>query len=421
MANKIQIRRDTAANWTSVNPVLAQGEEGWETDTGKMKIGDGGTSWTSLGYAFSLIQRPSTLPSSQAIKYIFDPKNSSYNPAAASLARIRGRMARAYAGIDRADICVIGTSLSAGTGSQSGKVKSWPSQFESILGNRGYSTMSGFIAGQSNLSGGTTDSRVTLTSGWTAFNASLTNLIQGATPSNTATFADTQPSTTIDIWYINYFTITWTYAVDGGAPVTVTNTNTGTRQKITISGLTSANHTVVITPGAAASGSTPVYIVGVSFYNTTGVAVHNLGVGGASVNGGVLGSQSYVPLQMALAIAPQLTVIELGTNEPSPLAASFQTTMQSAITSLVNGGSDVLLVGEPPTAASSRPVAAVLAADYSLADSNNLAMVDLSDRLISWSSANTQNLTYTADGLTVHFNEGGYAEFARTIYNALLL
>ena len=50
MADIIQIRRDTAANWTSANPILAQGELGLETDTSKIKAGDGSTAWTSLGY-----------------------------------------------------------------------------------------------------------------------------------------------------------------------------------------------------------------------------------------------------------------------------------------------------------------------------------------------------------------------------------
>ena len=50
MADRIQIRRDTAANWTSANSVLAQGELGVETDTNKMKIGDGSTAWSSLSY-----------------------------------------------------------------------------------------------------------------------------------------------------------------------------------------------------------------------------------------------------------------------------------------------------------------------------------------------------------------------------------
>jgi hypothetical protein len=46
----IQVRRDTAANWTSTNPTLAAGERGFETDTKLYKTGDGTTAWTSLGY-----------------------------------------------------------------------------------------------------------------------------------------------------------------------------------------------------------------------------------------------------------------------------------------------------------------------------------------------------------------------------------
>jgi len=47
----IKLRRDTAANWTSANPTLAAGEPGFETDTKKIKYGDGTTAWTSLAYA----------------------------------------------------------------------------------------------------------------------------------------------------------------------------------------------------------------------------------------------------------------------------------------------------------------------------------------------------------------------------------
>ena len=50
MASIIQIRRDTATNWTSANTILAQGELGIETDTLKVKAGDGTTAWASLGY-----------------------------------------------------------------------------------------------------------------------------------------------------------------------------------------------------------------------------------------------------------------------------------------------------------------------------------------------------------------------------------
>jgi hypothetical protein len=47
----IKLRRDTAANWASINPTLAAGEEGYETDTGSRKVGNGSTAWNSLDYA----------------------------------------------------------------------------------------------------------------------------------------------------------------------------------------------------------------------------------------------------------------------------------------------------------------------------------------------------------------------------------
>ena len=50
MAQQIQLRRGTAALWTSTNPVLAVGEPGIEIDTNKLKIGDGVTAWNALGY-----------------------------------------------------------------------------------------------------------------------------------------------------------------------------------------------------------------------------------------------------------------------------------------------------------------------------------------------------------------------------------
>jgi hypothetical protein len=50
MTSVIQVKRGTASAWTSANTVLAAGEVGFETDTKKMKVGDGSTAWTSLGY-----------------------------------------------------------------------------------------------------------------------------------------------------------------------------------------------------------------------------------------------------------------------------------------------------------------------------------------------------------------------------------
>lgn len=52
MTAKIQVRRDTAANWSNAanNPTLAQGEFGLETDTNRIKIGNGSSAWNALPY-----------------------------------------------------------------------------------------------------------------------------------------------------------------------------------------------------------------------------------------------------------------------------------------------------------------------------------------------------------------------------------
>jgi hypothetical protein len=50
MSFRIQIRRDTSERWEINNPVLLEGEFGYETDTDCLKIGDGQTEWNSLDY-----------------------------------------------------------------------------------------------------------------------------------------------------------------------------------------------------------------------------------------------------------------------------------------------------------------------------------------------------------------------------------
>ena len=51
VSRRIQLRRDTADNWTAINPILAEGEIGYET-TGfkRMKVGDGKNRWAALSY-----------------------------------------------------------------------------------------------------------------------------------------------------------------------------------------------------------------------------------------------------------------------------------------------------------------------------------------------------------------------------------
>jgi hypothetical protein len=53
MAKKIQIRRGSATDWATHNPVLSSGELGYDTTNKNFKVGDGSTAWSSLLYTFA--------------------------------------------------------------------------------------------------------------------------------------------------------------------------------------------------------------------------------------------------------------------------------------------------------------------------------------------------------------------------------
>lgn len=62
LTSRIQLRNDTASNWVTSNPVLLKGELGIEIDTGKMKVGDGATTWGTLSYLTSQIEISTVSP-----------------------------------------------------------------------------------------------------------------------------------------------------------------------------------------------------------------------------------------------------------------------------------------------------------------------------------------------------------------------
>jgi hypothetical protein len=51
VSTQIQIRRDTTANWESVNPVLADGEIGYDITANKFKVGNGTDAWRDIEYS----------------------------------------------------------------------------------------------------------------------------------------------------------------------------------------------------------------------------------------------------------------------------------------------------------------------------------------------------------------------------------
>lgn len=50
MGSRIQIRRGIADFWEDENPILHDGEPGYEKNTRRMKVGDGVLPWKELPY-----------------------------------------------------------------------------------------------------------------------------------------------------------------------------------------------------------------------------------------------------------------------------------------------------------------------------------------------------------------------------------
>ena len=69
LESRIQLRNDTVANWSAVNPVLLKGEIGIEIDTRKIKIGDGIVAWENLKYVSDDIVISETNPTDADTDY----------------------------------------------------------------------------------------------------------------------------------------------------------------------------------------------------------------------------------------------------------------------------------------------------------------------------------------------------------------
>ncbi len=68
MSVQIQVRRGTSAEWSSANPILAQGEQGYDVTVKQIKMGDGTTAWNDLSFpAADLVTPSSVIASSVAM------------------------------------------------------------------------------------------------------------------------------------------------------------------------------------------------------------------------------------------------------------------------------------------------------------------------------------------------------------------
>lgn len=116
MAVQFQFRRGTAAEWTSSNPILAEGELGLETDTDKFKIGNGADSWTVLSYGGIVgPQGPAGQAGSQGIQGEAGATGPSGVVSVTSPITNSGTSTSANIGIDLSNIASISSPSFTGT------------------------------------------------------------------------------------------------------------------------------------------------------------------------------------------------------------------------------------------------------------------------------------------------------------------
>jgi hypothetical protein len=103
MALQIQLRRGTASEWSSANPVLAEGELGVEKDTGKFKLGNGSSQWNSLLYSSGI---PGVVTATSPATYDAPTQTVGVDQTAITLAQsqVTGLQARLDAAEDVLDV-----------------------------------------------------------------------------------------------------------------------------------------------------------------------------------------------------------------------------------------------------------------------------------------------------------------------------
>ncbi|AYN57297.1 hydrolase [Arthrobacter phage Richie] len=415
MANKLQNRRDTAANWTAANTVLAAGEVGYELDTKNHKVGDGTTGWNSLPYAAGP-GRVAIAPVATSAG-VYDRRLNVYNYKPAQVFRLRAALAKAAAGTALANIGFNGDSTVAGTnGGNTPGTTAWPVMLRDLLAARGYpSAGSGIVAAYRGAS--SSDPRWTYGAGWAAASGNSSRSVNSTT-TNALTFASVETGTQTHVYYSNT-SGPFTVALDGGAPVTVTPTGASTMGVLTSGTLADTTHTISI---VRTSGTVEIFGVEVR-KASTGVRIYNAGIAGAKAASVADANWNSVAQTVAGGASAQFTADAIflcceindmtggGGSVVDP--ATYKTQMQTAITNLkVNGASVVLLTANP---VQTGDFTAYTKALYELADSNDLPLIDMLDRWGSYTAANARAIM----GDTVHPSPAGNAEIARAVLNAL--
>lgn len=296
----------------------------------------------------------------------------------------------------------------------------------------GYLNNMGITAGSDNwygISGSnfndymTRDERCGSTGATTAFGTAVNcqggSEVEFPTAAGTFTFTPLNPCNKADIYYQDSTAgRQFSWAVDGGSATTLTTTGANTIVKVTIDLSTVALHTITLTWVAGF-----VRIYGIDCYNDTRrqLTMRQWGIAGGTSTDMIndTGTPNAGRLTQMSLYPPKLVISECGVVNSwrnSRSVANTTTDMQSLITAVKNAGSDFIFLVPPFDNGSTGLTSSqndYVTAMYTLADSNNVGLIDIRKRHLSWKNAVNYGWMRSSDN--VHPAAFGYDDEAQIV------
>lgn len=389
---------------------------------------DGWYEKTAAGVESRIDNDPEAPPAYAGIRSNpFNPATSFYNVTETSMARIRKFLAQSQTA--RIKLVFAGHSITAGSGTSvvgqfdpASQIRRYLSAEQTNVNGTGWVYINNHVGAVPALG---RDYRYTTVTGWVAQAGALYPW-SGATVSGaSAVFQSDAPGTIVEVATFDN-TATIQIYVDDVLKDTYTGPNpaaataTVVRQ---ITGLSNTKHKVEVRT-TTATGS---YLIGIQVRNAYGLEISNVGQGGAYASDWGSGNIATNRLVMANVVGANIAVISLDANEEtnggagSPVDVNtYKANYQDYLTFLLNAGATVIMHTATPIAGTNNvtqaTVNAYLSAQYDLADTNDIPLLDVNHMFMSQALA--QSNGWMAD--TVHPNDVGHAIIARSLANEVL-
>lgn len=341
------------------------------------------------------------------------------NNRATLLPKYRRRVGEMVGSVGRGPrVCFVGDSLTAGWGAgtdtwqAAAYLKSFPRQLARQLAAAGLPAADdNFFSTRMATTPAAYDTRLTIAAAWTPADRSGPGLSWASSSAGAFSFLPANAVDTVDIYYINPSGATFSVDLGGVGSTTPTLVQNDSLNKVTVT-FTRALAAINI---ARVTGT--IYLVGVDAYDSTTprVTTYNWGAGGWNSNDWVSTAANYYPFNSLGVLAPDITFFMLGANESNTgvSTATYKANMQTLITKAKLSGDAVLINRHPASGGYATNQVAQNTANYELAATNGLAVVDVYDR---WAAGD--KAWFLVD--TVHCNPGGYGDYARFLNDLLL-